>query len=62
MHLTRYLLTLLVALAVIGAGGPRSALGASSRTPGYALCPGDSFYVGDAGDNSVKRFCAQDGS
>lgn len=43
--------------ATAQAATARDSLTSTTSSP----CPGDSLYVSDAGDNSVKRFCAQDG-
>jgi DNA-binding beta-propeller fold protein YncE len=51
MNIARQLLTLLVAL-LIGAFGASTTLGATS----------DSLYIGDATDNTIKRFDAQTGA
>lgn len=46
----------LLALAGAGTGGPRTALSASTPTKG------DSLYIGDESDSSVKQFDAQTGT
>lgn len=57
MHITRYLRPLLVAVAVIGASGPHIARAAPQNHGDGS--EGSVLYVGDAGDNSVKRFDAE---
>jgi hypothetical protein len=51
MNLTRYLLSPLIAVALLGALGASTSLSATS----------DSLYIGDASDNTIKHFDAETG-